>query len=186
MTLKGDAMRRRFLGETLGAAILENPAAFYDAFEDSEDAMEAYLTMLFETLCRESGEDLSTHSFFPQIEPYILEDTPDGFCALVTVTLPKTAAAREAAAAIVFGSAMDPRVFTALPVTLKHGDTLAVGEYRLDGERAVAVLHQGCDNDLQLFDPPSPQKRDPDTPLAVSRRAAAFVDTVVCYCMEHD
>lgn len=179
-------LRKAYLLDTLGASVLDDPTAFYEAFEDGEDALEAYLTALWESLCRKTGETLCEHPFFPEITPYILEDTEEGFCALVAVTLPKTAAASAMMGAVVFGSAMDPRVFAALPAALKNGQALGIVECRESGETAVSVLHQGCDNGLQLFDPPTPQKCDPDTPLSASRCHTAFVDAVVCWCMEHD
>lgn len=187
MALQAEDMRRAFFTEALAMSVHSDPTPFYEAFEDGEDALEAFLTALWEALCRQKGVALSECSFFPVIESYILEDTEEGFAALVTVTLEKTATASAVSGAIVFGSAMDPRVFAALPTMLKNGPTLALSECRQDGsETPIGVLHQGCDNDLQLFDPPTPQKRDPDKPLAVPRRAAAFVDAVVCWCMEHD
>jgi len=186
MVLEPKAMRQLFLSEALPAAIFRDPSPFYEAFEENEDAMEAYFTSLWELLCEQKGESLSAHSFFPQIDAYVLEDTPEGFCALVTLTLPKTASAPEMMAAIVFGSAMDPRVFAALPAKLKKGYTLGIVECREDGTREVSVLYQGCDNGMQLFDAPNPQKRDTDAPLMPARRPAAFIDAVVCYCMEND
>ncbi len=179
-------LRVAFLSETLSAAVLADPAPFYEAFEESEEAVSAYVTMLWEGVCRQTGESLSAHPCFPETTAYVLEDTEEGFCALVTVTLPATAAASMMKAVVVFGSAMDPRVFAAVPTALKNGETLCVIECRGDNHRDIAVLHQGCDNGLTLFDPPTPQKRDTDTPLAKERMEYALVDTVVCWCMEND
>lgn len=184
--LTAQEMRKAFLCEMLPTAILRDPSPFYEAFEENEDEMESYFTSLWETLCLQKSESLSSHPFFPNVDAYVLEDTPEGFCALVTVTLPKTASAPEMIGAIVFGSAMDPRVFAAVPTKLKKGYTLAVVECREAQTVDVSVLYQGCDNGMQLFDAPNPQKRDTDAPLMPARRPAAFIDAVVCYCMEHD
>lgn len=186
MAVQEEAMRRQFLSDALSSAILTDPTPFYEAFEDGEDALESFLTARWEALCDELDESLAAHPFFPEITPYILEDDDEGFCALVAVTIPKTVSAPSMMGAIVFGSAMDPRVFAALPVVLKKGQTLGMIECREDGERAIGVLHQGCDNGMQLFDPPNPQKRDPDAPLPAARRHTAFVDAVVCWCLQND
>lgn len=186
IAVKENEFRAAFLKETLAGAVLADPTPFYEAFEESEEAMNAYWTALWEMRCRESGEKLSAHPCFPETIAYVLEDTEDGFTALVTVTLPATAAASLMKATVVFGSAMDPRVFAALPTPLKNGEALEVLECRAGESRAVALLHQGCDNGLQLFDPPTPQKRDMDTPLDPARVEHAFVDAVVCWCMEND
>ena len=186
MSFSTAQMRRTFLSETLPAAIGVDPSPFYEAFEESEDAMASYFTSLWEAQLAEAGEALGDHPFFPLIDPYVLEDTPEGFCAIVTVTLPKIANAADVIGAIVFGSAMDPRVFAALPVSLAKGETLGVAECRDGGLREVGVLYQGCDNGMQLFDAPNPQKCDKQMPLMPARRAAAFIDAVICYCMEHD
>lgn len=181
-----DTLRKAYVLEELKGAILEDPTLFYDAFSDGDDTLEAYFTALWETHCQKSGAALSEHPFFPVIEPYILEDTDEGFLALLTVALPQTRTASAMMAAVVFGSAMDPRVFAATPSVLKNGDTWQITEGRVGGDTAIGVLYQGCDNGMQLFDPPTPQKVDRDTPLAVKRREAAFVDAVVCWCMDHD
>ncbi len=186
MTSTSDALRRRFFTKALPSSILDDPTPFYEAFEESEDAMASLMTTMFEVLCLEQGERLEAHPFFPEIDPYILEDTPEGFCALVTVTVEKTTTADGYTAAIVFGSAMDPRVFAGVPVVLKNGKTWEIVEARADGLKQVGVMHRGCDNGMQLFEPPTPQKVDRDTPLDDNRRAAAFIDAVVCYCLEHD
>lgn len=180
------AMRKDFLCRVFPHAILNDPAPFYEAFEDSEDAMAAYVTSLWEAMCREAGESLEMHPCFPELDPYVLEDSPEGFCALVTVTLPKSGRAAAVTGVVVFGSAMDPRVFAAVPTTLPHGETLKITECREAGLRDIAVLHQGCDNGMQLFDAPNPQKRDTERPLMEARRPAAIIDAVVCWCMEHD
>ena len=180
-------LREQFVARCLPAHIHGDPTPFYDAFEDGEDAMESLFTHLWETLCNDEQAQLADHPFFPDIMPYVLEDSEDGFCAIVTVTLPKTPAAPSVSAAIVFGSAMDPRVFAGVPLKLKNGQTLQIEEVRASGKReAVAVLHQGCDNGITLFDAPNPQKRDTDTPLHPARREAATVDLIVCWCMQHD
>ena len=180
-------LREQYLTDTLAACIHTDPSAFYEAFEEGEDAMEAFFTHLWETLCLQEQQTLADHPFFPEITPYILEDTEDGFCAIVTVTIPKTAASAAMSGAVVFGSAMDPRVFAATPVKLKNGWSLCVEEVRASGTREkITVLFQGCDNGLTLFDAPNPQKRDTDTPLHPARREAATVDAIVCWCMEHD
>ncbi len=180
-------LRERYLTQTLAECIHTDPSAFYEAFEEGEDAMEAFFTHLWETLCQTEQQTLAEHPFFPEISPYVLEDTEDGFCAIVTVTIPKTSAAASVSGAVVFGSAMDPRVFAAIPVKLKNGWSLCVQEVRASGVREeITVLHQGCDNGLTLFDAPNPQKRDTDTPLHPARREAATVDAIVCWCMEHD
>lgn len=184
--MNGNAMRERFLCRTLPDAILNDPAPFYEAFEENEDAMAAYITSLWESLCTETGASLTTHPCFPELDPYVLEDTPEGFCALVTVTLPKSGDLSAVTGVVVFGSAMDPRVFAAVPTVLPHGETLKLLECRMGELRDIAVLHQGCDNGLQLFDAPNPQKCDPTRPLMEARRAAAIIDAVVCWCMEHD
>ncbi len=184
--MDSNALRERYVCQTLTHDMLNDPAPFYDAFEESEDAMVSYFTGLWETLCRETGEALERHPFFPDVVPYVLEDTPEGFCALVTFSLPRTADASPVMGVVVFGSAMDPRVFAALPTELVGGETLKIVECRERGTVDVAVLFQGCDNGLQLFDPPAPQKRDKDKPLGVDRREPAVVDAVVCWCMEHD
>ncbi len=180
-------LRQQYFTKTLANCIHGDPSPFYEAFEEGEDAMEAFFTHLWETLCKNERESLADHPFFPEIMPYILEDTEDGFCAIVTVTLPKTPAAASMSGAVVFGSAMDPRVFASTPVRLKNGQTLKVEEVRASGTcEEIAVLYQGCDNGLTLFDAPNPQKRDTDTPLHPARREAATVDAIVCWCMEHD
>ena len=184
--MNANALREAYFLQALGGDILAEPTAFYDAFSESEEALGEYFTALWETHCAHHGVTLSEHSFFPQVEPYVLEDTPEGFLALVTVGVAQTKTAAAMQAAIVFGSAMDPRVFAATPKTLKNGDTWAITECRESNRVDVAVLYQGCDNGMQLFDPPTPQKVDRDTPLAVARREAAFVDAVVCWCMDHD
>lgn len=185
--MDGKTLRERYVTKTLANCIHGDPAPFYEAFEEGEDAMEAFFTHLWETLCAEAQESLADHPFFPDVMPYILEDTEDGFCAIVTVTLPKTLSAPFVSGAVVFGSAMDPRVFAGVPITLKNGQTLQIEEVRASGKReAVTVLHQGCDNGITLFDAPSPQKRDTDTPLHPARREAATVDAIVCWCMERD
>ncbi len=181
-----EALRLRFFTDTLPGAIHADPTPFYEAFEETEDAMAEWVTMLFEQLCREHGESLETQSCFPVIDPYVLEDTPDGFCALVTVTLEKTATASAMTAAIVFGSAMDPRVFAGVPKALPKGSTWEIIEYKEKTQCSVGVMYRGCDNGMQLFDPPNPQKVDKSVPLDERRRPAAFIDAVVCYCMEHD
>ncbi len=179
-------LRCQFVTRTLAASVLRDPTPFYEAFEEGEDALTAFLTGLWESLVKREGQSLSQCPFFPDVVPYVLEDTEDGFCALVCVTLPETATAPETAAVVVFGSAMDPRVFAMTPVSLRKGDSAKVSECRDGSERDVAVLYQGCDNDLQLFDPPTPQKCDKDAPLAKSRRHAAMIDKIVCWCMEND
>ncbi len=186
MERTSEALRRRFFTDTLPRAIHTDPTPFYEAFEENEEAMAAWATSLFEQLCEKQGESLETQSCFPVIDPYVLEDTPDGFCALVTVTLEKTATAPEMTAAIVFGSAMDPRVFAGVPKALPKGKTLEIIECKEKTQCPVGVMHRGCDNGMQLFDPPNPQKVDKDAPLDERRRPAAFIDAVVCYCMEHD
>lgn len=184
--MKENAFRERFLCGTLAAAVLADPTPFYEAFEESEEAMNAYWTSLWETQCRACGEELCAHPCFPETTAYVLEDSEEGFCALVTVTLPATAVASMMKATVVFGSAMDPRVFAAVPTALKNGEALQIVECRETARRDVTVLHQGCDNGMQLFDPPTPQKRDADLPLDPARVEHALVDTVVCWCMEHD
>ncbi|MBE6764193.1 MAG: hypothetical protein E7553_07610 [Ruminococcaceae bacterium] len=180
-------LREQYVTKTLANSIHGDPTPFYEAFEEGEDAMEAFFTHLWETLCNSEGESLADHPFFPDIMPYILEDTEDGFCAIVTLTLPKTPTAASVSGAVVFGSAMDPRVFAGVPVRLKNGTTLKIEEVRANGTREeVAVLYQGCDNGLTLFDAPNPQKRDADTPLHPARREAATVEAIVYWCMEHD
>jgi len=183
--MDGNQFRRAFVTHTLPAAIGTDPSDFYEAFEDGEDAMADYITGLWESQCVEEGTSLSQHPCFPELVPYVLEDTEEGFCAIVTVSLPHTPSASAVKAAIVFGSAMDPRVFAAVPHTLAKGETLAIVECR-DPLVPVSVLYQGCDNGLQLFDPPSPQKQDKTAPLATGRRETAFVDAVVCWCLQHD
>ncbi len=183
--MNGNDFRRAFVTRTLSEAIAADPTDFYGAFEDGEDAVNDYITGLWETQCASCGVTLAEHPCFPETVAYILEDTEDGFCAIVTVSLPQTPSASACKAAVVFGSAMDPRVFAAVPVLLDKGETLAVIECR-EPTVEVATLHQGCDNNLQLFDPPTPQKRDKTVPLAAARREAAFVDTVVCWCLKHD
>ena len=181
------ALREQYVTVTLAGSIHEDPAAFYEAFEEGEDAMASFFTHLWETLCDTQRVALAEHPFFPEIMPYILEDTEDGFCAIVTLTLPKLPAAPSVSSAIVFGSAMDPRVFAGVPTMLKNGQTLQLEEIRASGKREpIAVLHQGCDNGITLFDAPNPQKRDTDTPLHPARREAASVDAIVCWCMAHD
>ena len=180
-------LRELYVTQILANDVHGDPSLFYEAFEDGEDAMEAYFTHLWETLCNREQTALAEHPFFPEIMPYVLEDSDDGFSAIVTVTLPKTPQAATVSAAVVFGSAMDPRVFAAVPVRLKNGTTRRIEEVRATGAREeVAVLHQGCDNGLLLFDPPNPQKRDLDTPLHPARCEAAAVDAIVRWCMEHD
>ncbi len=184
--MNDNAMREAFLCRTLPEAILRDPAPFYDAFEESEDAMAAYVTALWETMCREAGESLEAHPCFPEPDPYVLEDTAEGFCALVTVTFPQSGRTSAMTSVVVFGSAMDPRVFAAVPTRLAQGETLKIVECREDTLRDVTVLHQGCDNGMQLFDAPNPQKCDKTRPLSEARRPAAIIDAVVCWCMEHD
>ena len=180
-------LREEYVTKTLAGCIHTDPSAFYEAFEEGEDAMEAFFTHLWEALCENERQTLADHPFFPEIRPYILEDTPDGFCAIVTLTLPKTPTAASVSGAVVFGSAMDPRVFAGIPVRLKNGTTVKLEEVRASGAHEdVAVLYQGCDNGLTLFDAPNPQKRDSDTPLHPARREAATVEMIVCWCMEHD
>ena len=186
MDRTAQALRLRFFTESIPQAIHTDPTPFYEAFEESEEAMAAWATALFEAVCAQQGESLQTHSCFPVIDPYVLEDTAEGFCALVTVTLEKTATASEMTAVIVFGSAMDPRVFAAVPKTLPKGETLQIIEHKPDKTCPVGVLYRGCDNGMQMFDPPNPQKVDRDAPLDERRRAAALIDAVVCYCLEHD
>ncbi|MBQ3068821.1 MAG: hypothetical protein IJD01_02600 [Clostridia bacterium] len=181
-----NAMREAFLCRTLPQAILRDPAPFYEAFEESEDAMAAYMTSLWESLCKASDEELSEHPCFPEMDPYVLEDTEEGFCALVTVTLPARGGASAVTGVVVFGSAMDPRVFAAVPTSLPKGETLKIVECREESLREIAVLYQGCDNGMQLFEAPNPQKRDETCPLLEARRPAAIIDAVVCWCMEHD
>ncbi len=185
--MDNQTLRERYFVQALADDIHKDPSSFYEAFENGEDAMEAFFTHLWETLCKAEQALLADHPFFPEILPYILEDTEEGFCALVSVTLPETSRALPCGGVIVFGSAMDPRVFACTPVTLKNGPTLQIEEVRASGQReAVAVLYQGCDNGLTLFDAPNPQKRDTDTPLHPARREAAAVDAIVCWCMEND
>lgn len=179
-------LRCAYLLETLKSAILDDPTPFYDAFSDGEDAMDSYFTALWETHCRKNGAAIAEHPFFPVLEPYILEDSEQGFLALLTLSLPRTRTASAMMAALVFGSAMDPRVFAATPTALKKGETWQITEGCAGGDTVIGVLYQGCDNGLQLFDPPTPQKVDRDTPLAEKRRETAFVDAVVCWCMDHD
>ena len=186
MNITTAALRRQFVCDVLIADLLDDPAPFYEAFEEGEDAMIAWLTALWETLCRNEGVTMEEHPCFPGVTPYVLEDTPDGFCGLVTVDLPATAEVSAVSAVVVFGSAMDPRVFAGVPKTLAGGETLELLECRQNGAKTVAVLHQGCDNGLQLFDLPTPQAVDNTVPLAEERRHAATVDAVVCYCMEND
>ena len=185
--MDSQTLRERYVTHTLAQSIHGDPSPFYEAFEDGEDAMEAYFTHLWETLCDSERVTLASHPFFPEIMPYILEDTDEGFCAIVTLTLPKTPQAASVSGAVVFGSAMDPRVFASTPVALKKGTTLKVEEMRASGDRReVTVLYQGCDNGITLFDAPNPQKRDTDAPLHPARREAATVDAIVCWCMEND
>lgn len=180
-------LREQYVAQDLPAYIHADPAPFYEAFEEGEDAMEALFTHVWEAMCAREQAPLADHPFFPEIMPYVLEDSEEGFCAIVTLTLPKTPAAPSMSGAIVFGSAMDPRVFAGVPIKLKNGQTLQLEEVRASGKReAFAVLHQGCDNGITLFDAPNPQKRDQDTPLHPARREAATVDAIVCWCMEHD
>ena len=180
-------LREQYVTQTLAKDIHGDPSSFYEAFEDGEDAMEAYFTHLWETLCYSAQTALADHPFFPELMPYVLEDSEDGFSAIVTVTLPKTPQVPVVSAAAVFGSAMDPRVFAVTPIRLKNGVARHIEEVRASGKREeVAVLHQGCDNGLLLFDAPNPQKRDPDTPLHPARCEAASVDAIVRWCMEHD
>ena len=186
MNITTAALRRQFVCDVLIADLLCDPAPFYDAFEEGEDAMIAWLTALWETLCKKENAAMEEHPFFPEVTPYVLEDTSEGFCGLVTVDLPATPTASAVSAVIVFGSAMDPRVFAGVPTMLQNGETLELLECRQNGTKAVAVLHQGCDNGLQLFDPPTPQPVDKTKPLSPERRHAATVDAVVCYCMEND
>lgn len=186
MDRTAQALRLRFFTESIPQAIHGDPTPFYEAFEESEEAMAAWATALFEAECQKQGESLETHSCFPVIDPYVLEDTPEGFCALVTVSLEKTATASAMTAVIVFGSAMDPRVFAGVPKTLPKGETWEIFEYKANKAVAVGVLHRGCDNGMQMFEPPNPQKVDRDAPLDERRRAAALIDAVVCYCLEHD
>ncbi len=183
--MDGNQFRRAFVTRTLPQAILADVSEFYDAFENGEDAMNDYITGLWEQQCRDMDVTLADHPCFPDIVPYVLEDTEEGFCAIVTATLPKTAQASAVKAAIVFGSAMDPRVFAAVPIRLEKGESLEIVECREPAVN-VGVLYQGCDNGLQLFDPPSPQKRDVQMPLMAARREEAFVDAVVCWCLRHD
>ncbi|MGN0171613.1 MAG: hypothetical protein ACI39E_02375 [Acutalibacteraceae bacterium] len=186
MTVNATDARRRFAAKELPSAILDDPSPFYEAFSEGEDALAVYLTSLWEC-----GRSVADSPFFPELQPFILEDSDEGFCALLLVTLPATAAAKKTVSAVVFGSAMDPRVFAALPEELPKGDTLSLREYRLDEnnrlcERALGALYQGCDNDLQLFDPPAPQPVDRDKPLPAARQEAATVDRIVRWCLEND
>ena len=176
----GNNARRRFCEEILPQEILHDPTPFYEAFEEGEDELISYLTALW------MDENVSDTPFFPEVSPFILEDTADGFSALLLIRLSPNAAAAECFAAVVFGSDMDPRVFAALPNTLPKGDTLAVCEIKADGVRAIDALYQGCDNNMQLFDPPSPLAVDRDKPLPAARRADAAVEQIVAYCLDHD
>lgn len=185
--MQPNTVRSAYLLDTLSKAILDDPTPFYDAFAEGEDVLASFMTALWETHCTDCGAALAEHPFFPVIEPYILEDTDEGFLALLTLALPKTKTASPMMAAIVFGSAMDPRVFAATPARLKNGETWQITESRLQGKAvAVGMLYQGCDNGMQLFDPPTPQKVDRDTPISARRRETAFVDAVVSWCMDHD
>lgn len=177
-------LRHRFVTQVLYTA-LEDPTAFYEAFEEGEDALAAYWTSLWESMCTHSGVSMAAYPCFPETLVYILEDTADGFCALVTVTLPSTPGVGAVKAAVVFGSAMDPRLFAAVPTMLDGGETLEIVEC-LQSVKPITTLYQGCDNGMQLFDPPTAQPIDRTKPLAVERREEAFVDAVVCWCLEHD
>ena len=183
--MDGNRFRRAFVTEALPNALALDVSEFYDAFENGEDAMIDYITALWEQRCAEAGVTLAEYPCFPEMMPYVLEDTEEGFCAIVTATLPKTTDAAAVKAAIVFGSAMDPRVFAAVPICLEKGESLEIVECR-EPLVPVGVLYQGCDNGMQLFDPPSPQKRDAQKPLMTARREEAFVDAVVCWCLQHD
>ena len=85
--MDSQTLRERYVTHTLAQSIHGDPSPFYEAFEDGEDAMEAYFTHLWETLCDSERVTLASHPFFPEIMPYILEDTDEGFCAIVTLTL---------------------------------------------------------------------------------------------------
>ncbi len=176
-----NARRAEFLTRTLYDEIIENPFPYYRAFEEGEEAVEAYVTALWA-----ARHDLSRHPFFVNAVSYVLEEGEEGFCALTTLTLPKTASASEQAGIVVIGSDMDPRLFAALPFSLPGGETLRLAECKAQQTVEIALLTRGCDNDLTLFDPPSPQGVNPALPLPRSRRERALVELTVRWCLEHD
>lgn len=110
-------MTTRELRETfaagLAAEILEAPAGFYEAFD--EDNMADFLTRRWEALCAGQQVSLADHAFFPETEYWLLEEseTENSAAYMMAAELPALAETPDTAlCAVVFGTAMDPRVFT--------------------------------------------------------------------------
>ena len=127
-------LRKRFAFEALPLALLEDPAPFYIAFTDGEEEVLSFATEVWERLCRDGGDTLREHPFFPDSTFWLVDETEENFTCMWDLYLPASGAVPALYAALVFGAVMDPRYFTAAAAA--------------DGGADIAELNLGGDGTL--------------------------------------
>lgn len=127
-------LRRQYAFSALPIAVLAEPTGFYNAFSDGEEEVQSFATEVWERLCRENGDTLREHPFFPDSTFWLVDETEENFACMWDLYLPAAGSTPALYAAVVFGAAMDPRYFTAadtadggadiVELTLSDGEAL--------------------------------------------------------------
>lgn len=156
-------LRRQYAFSALPLAVLEEPTAFYNAFSAGEEEVQSFATEVWERLCRENGDTLREHPFFPDSTFWLVDETEENFACMWDLYLPAVGATPALYAAVVFGATMDPRCFAAAAAA--------------DGGADIAELTLADGGTLK----PVPCGRL-DAALPETERRQAFMERVYAVC----